>query len=425
VPQEREEREPRLARLLRHLGEEAERETAARAGLAGGLAAVLDAPIEGDLAPLLHAVTAAAPALDVVFVLAAEAGSLRARAALGMALPPGPAVEVEGFLADARRAGEPRAASGLAAPPPPLPTGVRAALALPLTDARGTEVGLAVFATRSAEALPAEAMLLARVAAERAARALERGRVESALARSDEADRRASGFRDQVLAIVGHDLRNPLGAIVMSAALLQKRGGLTGWHARTVERVRAAALRMGRIIDDLLTYTPARLGAGIPIRLAPADLGELTRRMVDELRAAHPAARLELTVEGDTAGEWDGARLEQAVSNLVSNAVDHGDEDAPVAVTVRGAGGEVRLEVTNRGEMPPAVLEHAFEAFTRGPEGTGRKASGLGLGLYIAREIARRHGGDVAIASRGGMTRVALALPRRTAAASPGRFPDP
>ncbi|HET9594716.1 MAG TPA: HAMP domain-containing sensor histidine kinase, partial [Anaeromyxobacteraceae bacterium] len=224
----------------------------------------------------------------------------------------------------------------------------------------------------------------------------------------------------QVFAIVGHDLRNPLGAVVMSAALLKQKGGLSGWQARTVDRCRASALRMGRIIDDLLSYTRTRLGGGIPVERAATDLGAVVRRMVDELAAAHPEAQVLVETEGDLSGRWDPARLEQVVSNLVSNAIDHGAEGAPVRVHAAGEQEAVHLVVANRGEMPPGVVEHAFEAFQRGPESTGRKASGLGLGLFIAREIVRRHGGDIGVTCERGDTRVEVRLPR----AEPGGEAD-
>ncbi|HET7753340.1 MAG TPA: HAMP domain-containing sensor histidine kinase, partial [Anaeromyxobacteraceae bacterium] len=227
--------------------------------------------------------------------------------------------------------------------------------------------------------------------------------------------RRTSGFRDQILGIVGHDLRNPLGAIVMSAALLQNRGQLEGWQLKTVGRIRSSAARMERIISDLLSYTRTRLGTGIPIEKRPADIGDLARKVVDELVAYHPESPIHVAAEGDLRGEWDPTRLEQALSNLVANAVDHGDPDGRVEVALRGEEDAVHVEVANRGEMPPIVIEHAFEAFRRGPEWGGRKSTGLGLGLFIAREIVRGHGGDIALRSRDGETAVALTLPRRGA----------
>jgi signal transduction histidine kinase len=309
---------------------------------------------------------------------------------------------------------------GAAMTSPPLAEGTLAAYAVPLNACDGSLLGVAAFGSRSAHDVPADELLAVRVAAARAAHALECMHIQEQLDDAKEAARRTSAFHDQILAIVGHDLRNPLGAVVMSAALLRKRGGLEGWQARTVDRVRASAARMGRIISDLLSYTRTRLGTGIPIARAPTDLGDVTARMVDELRAAHPEAKIHVHVESDVTGDWDADRLEQVVSNVVSNAIDHGEEDAPIHVRLRSDADTARLEVENRGEMPPAVLAHAFEAFQRGPESTGKKASGLGLGLYIAREIVRRHGGDIAVHSGDGATRVVLTLPRSPAAeASP------
>jgi signal transduction histidine kinase len=156
---------------------------------------------------------------------------------------------------------------------------------------------------------------------------------------------------------------------------------------------------------------------------AETDLAELARRMVDELAAAHAGVRVELRADGDLRGEWDGARLEQVISNVVSNAIDHGEDGEPVRVSVCAAGEAVELVVENRGEMPREVLDHAFEAFQRGPEPAGRKASGLGLGLYIAREIVQRHSGSIAARSRDGCTRVVVRLPRRPGAAAAAGAP--
>jgi signal transduction histidine kinase len=138
--------------------------------------------------------------------------------------------------------------------------------------------------------------------------------------------------------------------------------------------------------------------------------------MVEELRVVHVGVRVDLRAHGDLRGEWDGARLEQVISNVVSNAIDHGEEGQPVHVSVSGDGEAVELAVENRGEMPREILDHAFEAFHRGPEQTGKKASGLGLGLFIAREIVQRHSGTIAAGSGNGCTRVVVRLPRRAGA---------
>jgi signal transduction histidine kinase len=413
---------PRLATLLRHLSDSAEREVVARERFATAIERLLEVRIDRErgLAPLLAAVTSALPAFDSAGVAAraGEGWEVRAAIALTPALGPlAPATLEEGLLAEALRTRRPVLAWAGGPTPlgPPLPEGTRAAYAVPLLGRGDALAGLALFGSRSAPVLAAEELLAARIAAARAAHVLERGHLEHVLAAAEDAGRRTAAFHDQMLAIVGHDLRNPLGAIVMSAALLQKKGALAGWQAKTVERVRASSARMGRIISDLLSYTRTRLGTGIPIARRPSDVAEVARKTVDELRAAHPQARLELAVEGDVTGEFDPDRLEQVVSNLVSNAVDHGDEDAPVAVRLSGEAEAVRLDVENRGEMPPGVVSHAFEAFTRPPDASGKKASGLGLGLYIAREIVLRHGGDITVQSVDGATAVRVVLPRRAA----------
>jgi len=371
-----------------------ELEGSARARLGAAIVRLLDAPAGGEraLAALVEAVTACLPTVDVTIFCADEDGfSAVARSGAGG--------QADGC-----------APSGTASP---VAESGGAGERIPLLGGGGELLGVAVFSSLGGGALAEEDRLLARVASERAARVLERARLEADLTRAEEAARRTSAFHDQIVAIVGHDLRNPLGAVVMSAALLQKKGGLSGWQAKTVDRVRASSARMGRIIDDLLTYTRTRLGTGIPIAPRPADVRDVTRKVVEELAAAHPGVLVEVSAEGNSVGEWDPDRLEQVVSNLVSNAIDHGEEGYPVQVSLRDEGEVVVVDVVNRGEMPQQVIEHAFEAFQRGPEQTGRKASGLGLGLYIAREIVRRHGGDIAVRSDQGATCIALRLPRR------------
>jgi signal transduction histidine kinase len=373
---------------------------------------VLDAPVDGPegLDPLVAALAGAAPDVDAVAIAVRGERELTIAAATGLeaAAPfaPGP------LVAEAIRTRAPAAAAG-AAIGAPLPEGTRAAIAVPALS-RGEVLAVVVAGTRSAADVPEDDRLLVRVVAERAGRALERSALVEALSSAEHVARATTSFRDQILGIVGHDLRNPLGAVAMSAALLTKRGGLAGWQSKTVARIRSSTGRMERIIADLLSYTRTRLGSGIPIERRTADLAEVTRRVVDEIAALHPDCPIHVDVEGDLGGEWDAARLEQVVSNLLSNALDHGEPESPVDVELRGADA-VRMEVRNRGEMPPSVIAHLFEPFSRPPDRESRRASGLGLGLFIAREIVRGHGGRIDVASRGGETRVWFELPRREA----------
>jgi signal transduction histidine kinase len=316
-----------------------------------------------------------------------------------------------------------RAPRVVADPGVPFPGGTRVGAVAPVVA--GPIRGALLLGVREG-ALDDDALLLVRAAADRAALLLEIARIarerdeasEAARRVDEEAERRRRAV-DTILGVVGHDLRNPLGAVHMSAALLMKRGGLEGWQARTVERMRSSAGRMGRIIADLLSYTRTRLGSGIPIQPREADLGAVVRRVVEELRAANPDREIEIVAAGDLCGTWDPDRLEQVASNLVSNAVDHGEPGRPVRVALAGEGGEVVLTVRNEGPgMPPEVLAHLFEPFSRPPDERSRKASGLGLGLFIAREIVRGHGGVISAKAADGETAVTVRLPRTAAPAA-------
>jgi signal transduction histidine kinase len=402
------------------VGDEAlQRETAggARAGeaLAPPLARLLAIEPDGR-APrrLASALADAVPAADSAFlVVRGEGDRLDVAAAVG----PAPVLEstAGGLAADALAAREVRA---VAFPGPPFPDDTRVGAAAPAV-AGGTACVL-LLGSRSVDDLGEVALLLLRVAADRAALALECGRLEAQRASAAEAVRRVEAdvesrrrTVDYILGIVGHDLRNPLGAVHMSAALLQKKGGLGGWQARTVERMRSSAGRMGRIIADLLSYTRTRLGNGLPIARRPSKLDEIVQRVVDELSAANADREISVRSEGDVSGEWDPDRLEQVASNLVSNAVDHGEPATPVRVEIEGEDDHVVLRVRNEGlPVPPEVLAHLFEPFSRGPDEKGRKASGLGLGLYISREIVRGHGGEIA-ATSDRETVVTVRLPRQ------------
>jgi signal transduction histidine kinase len=179
--------------------------------------------------------------------------------------------------------------------------------------------------------------------------------------------------------------------------------------------MRSSAGRMGRIIADLLSYTRTRLGSGIPINRCGADLRVVVQRVVDELHAANPDREIVVDApEGlDLAGPWDADRLEQVASNLVSNAVDHGDPGTQVRVELAGGPDEVTLSVRNAGPaLPPEVMAHLFEPFSRPPDERSRKASGLGLGLFICREIVRGHGGEISAEASGGEMVVTVSLPR-------------
>jgi PAS domain S-box-containing protein len=220
------------------------------------------------------------------------------------------------------------------------------------------------------------------------------------------AQREQQRTRDMYLGILGHDLRNPLNTIVASLYTLDR---LVPQDSRKIlPRMARSAQRMSRMIEQLLDFTRARLGEGIPVELDSGDLRDISHSVVEELEALHPH-RIRFTAQS-VPGCYDGDRLAQAVSNLVTNALLHGAPGQPVDVRVFSRNGHGRLEVVNRGApIPDAVRSTIFEPFRRA-EGS-QDSSGLGLGLYIAREIVRAHGGSIEVQSGGDVTTFAIELP--------------
>ncbi|MBF5045280.1 PAS domain S-box protein [Aggregicoccus sp. 17bor-14] len=234
--------------------------------------------------------------------------------------------------------------------------------------------------------------------------------------REQEAHERAE-LEQQLIGIVSHDLRTPLSAIAMSAQSLAASSGLDERQRRSVARIASSSARANRMIETLLDFTRARLGRGIPVTPRPTDLREVARHAVEEARAAHPERTLQLHCEGDVTGAWDPERLEQVLGNLLVNALRHGDPVAPVQVRVaQEQGGEgVSLSVHNAGApIAPEQLPLLFEPFQVGSRESEARG-GLGLGLFIVREIVRSHGGRVEVASEAGRgTTFTVHLPRRT-----------
>jgi len=215
--------------------------------------------------------------------------------------------------------------------------------------------------------------------------------------------------RDRFIGILGHDLRNPLGAIMTSAELLRE-AGLPGTFARAVERIERSTERMNAMIGDVLDFARGRLGGGIPIEREWCDLGRIAGEEVDEMRQAFPGRAIRCEATGDLSGEWDADRVEQLLSNLIGNSVHHGLD--PITVSVRDDGDIVVVTVHNGGRpIPPATLPRLFEPFQQGAPGA---SDGLGLGLYIASEIVRAHQGTIAVrSSEAEGTTVTVSLPRR------------
>ncbi|MCE9672312.1 ATP-binding protein [Myxococcus stipitatus] len=245
------------------------------------------------------------------------------------------------------------------------------------------------------------------------------GRVAALMAWSRDVTEERSGeeFREQFIGMLGHDLRNPLNALSMSAQQLKRKGGLDERQTALTSRILTSAERMDRMIRQLLDFARARLGGGVPVVREACDVFDVARRAVEEMRASHPGRVVMVEVLGDGRGAWDMDRLEQVFSNLLVNALKYSPADSAVRLWGEGTEREVVLHIHNAGPPIPAEeLPHVFSAWRRGSRAVQTEVgppSGLGLGLYITRQILLAHGGEVSAdssAKRG--TTFTLRLPR-------------
>lgn len=227
-------------------------------------------------------------------------------------------------------------------------------------------------------------------------------------ARSEAEDR--AKFAEQLVGVVSHDIRNPLSVVHMSTILLE-RGVSPEQQQQVVERIKRAVARMQHLISDLLDFSQARLGRGLSIRKRRCDLQHAIADGVLELAIAFPEHKLRHERHGEGEMEADPDRIMQAVGNLVANAANHGAKGEPI--TVRSEFGESNFCVTvhNHGTpIPPDILPQLFEPMVRGA--APGASQGVGLGLFIVREIARGHGGAVRVRSDASGTAFTIELPR-------------
>ena len=218
-------------------------------------------------------------------------------------------------------------------------------------------------------------------------------------------------INEMFMAVLSHDLRTPLMSITAAATVLKRQPEADKIEAMA-ERVLSSSQRMSGMIEDLLDVTRIRQAGGLALQPAPADMQALVERVLDEIRTSFPQRAIDCTLEGELAGNWDGERLCQVVTNLVGNAVHHGSETEPVQVLVDGRCPDTLvLEVANGGTIAPDLLPHLFDPF-RGRERAPGRQQGLGLGLFIAHQIVRAHGGRIDVSSQDGVTRFRVLLPR-------------
>ncbi len=223
-------------------------------------------------------------------------------------------------------------------------------------------------------------------------------------------------YNELFAGVLAHDLRNPLGAIITAAHLLMRyaKSNTPGQREeRPLSRILSSGQRMSAMIDQLLDFTRARSGGGIEIDPAEADLSEVLRQAVGELELAHPDWNIRREIRGDQRGGWDSDRLIQMISNLIGNAGQHGTPAAQIDVVLDGTSPDrVKLTVHNAGAIPDTLLPHIFAPF-RTTHHQRDRSRGLGLGLFIVREIVHAHRGKVAVEStEAGGTTFSVELPR-------------
>jgi signal transduction histidine kinase len=219
--------------------------------------------------------------------------------------------------------------------------------------------------------------------------------------------------RNLLLGMLGHDMRTPLNSIVVTASYLAALNA--GAEVSTAaERLIKGGASMKALLDDLMDFNRTKLGLGVKVTRSDVDLAAELADEVEQLLGAYPGLRIELTVAGRTHGRWDGGRLRQVLRNLVCNAHQYGSQDSPVHVSLRGEEEELWLEVTNRGpSIDPSALNQIFDPLKRACTQDDTDAStGLGLGLFIVREIVGAHGGEVTVRCADGETAFAVRLPQ-------------
>jgi signal transduction histidine kinase len=230
--------------------------------------------------------------------------------------------------------------------------------------------------------------------------------------------KRVDQSRQMFLAILAHDLRNPLSSIMMSAEMV----ALTGKHvpdaADAASRINSSASAISQMVTDLLDFAGRAVGSVMPLSPAPMDLAKLCQEISVEFHAAHPGCGLKFEPADNLKGDWDASRLRQVLSNLLGNAAQHGGEECSVSLSANAQGPDIVLTVHNSGTpIAPDLLPTIFQPLIRGDRHQGnpnRRAGSIGLGLYIVREIVIAHGGTIEVtSSREGGTTFTVRLPRQ------------
>lgn len=238
-------------------------------------------------------------------------------------------------------------------------------------------------------------------------------RQKQALARELAERTEALRINDMFMAVLSHDLRTPLATVTAAAGALVRELP-DGKPAAMAQRVLASARRMGGMVEDLLDVTRIRQHGGLSLRVAPMQMDDFCERAIAEIAEGHGRS-VELLTQGLLTGEWDSERLGQLLTNLLGNALRHGDAAQPVQLSLDGSNpAAVQMKISNGGCIPAELLPVLFEPF-RGTNGGGGRREGLGLGLFIVQQIVQSHGGTIEVRSADDHTCFTVTLPRTPA----------
>lgn len=243
--------------------------------------------------------------------------------------------------------------------------------------------------------------------------------IDEALAESTAAyAERVNRSRDIFLAILGHDLRAPLQAIGMSSEILMRKAGINEADMAYIKRIKSSSRHMSTMVNDLLEFVRSRLGATLPVERKPMEMTAACRDAIDAASAGQPDCDPVFTTTGDTQGEWDRARIDQLLQNLIGNALQHGASTHKISVSLMGSEHHVSLSVHNDGEpIAEEAIGSIFDPLVRSineQAGTHNPSTSLGLGLFIVKEVVNAHGGSITVTSNfGDGTTFTVVLPKK------------
>lgn len=280
-------------------------------------------------------------------------------------------------------------------------------IAVPLHRRNGDQFGVLCALDPNPSELPPAHVDTLRLLASLISYELEADEAQRTLEQELISARELARAREKLIGILSHDLRTPLTAIVIGSQELASGANLTTEQQRTAIGIVGSARRATRMVADLLDFTRARLGRGIPVDPGPADLSAIVTKVVSEIRHAYPGREMKIAIDGECRGTWDADRAAQVTSNLVTNALQHGVE-GPVTIRVRGAADGVTIEVENAARaIEPEKAANLFSPFRSSTSGHG-----LGLGLFIVEQILTAHRGSVEMLQSNGRVTFRTRWPR-------------